>query len=134
MSDHQALRPGRSTSRRHAVGLAGVLALAAAALAYWFRWHQRHEWLVTVVASHCEKVPPLPHVGAVTGVGIVLCLAAGACFVVYLQRCGLLTGALAAVLLIGAFLGVVGGTLVLVDTPTQTSDGLDGSGLPCPEG
>ena len=40
----------------------------------------------------------------------------------------------AAALLFAGILGAAGGTLVLVDTPSKASDGLDGSGLPCPSG
>ncbi|WP_329005441.1 hypothetical protein OHA18_18900 [Kribbella sp. NBC_00709] len=121
-------------SRRSASFLAGLLALVAAVVAYWIRWHERQQWQETVVAGKCQHVPPLPHVGAVTVAGLVLCLAAVGCFIACLPRSHPLIQALACVLLVAALLGAAGGTLVLVDTPTKTSDGLDGSGLPCPSG
>jgi hypothetical protein len=103
-------------------------------VAYWVRGHQRQQWFDTVVANKCRHVPPLPQVGAVTVAGLILCLAAVGCFLAAMPRAHLLIQMLAGVLLIAAVLGAAGGTLVLVDTPTKTSDGLDGSGLPCPSG
>ncbi|MFI5696735.1 hypothetical protein ACIA58_33080 [Kribbella sp. NPDC051586] len=121
-------------SRRSTTLLAGLLALAGAVVAYWVRWHERQEWLHTVVATRCQHVPPLPHVGVVTVTGLILCLAAVGCLLASLPRARPLTQALSGVLLIAAILGAAGGALVLADTPTKASDGLDGSGLPCPSG
>ncbi|WP_432887064.1 hypothetical protein ACQPYH_04660 [Kribbella sp. CA-245084] len=121
-------------SRRTAALVAGLLALVAAAAAYWVRWHERQDWLHTVVGTKCQHVPPLPQVGVVTVAGMVLCLAAAGCFLASAPRARALTQALAGVLLVAAVIGAAGGGLVLVDTPTKASDGLDGSGLPCPSG
>lgn len=112
----------------------GGLALAAAALAYWWRWSRRQDWLETVLAQNCRHVPPLPHVGALTLLGIVMCLVAVACFSACLLHSPRIVSAVAGLLLIAAVLGAVGGTVVLADTPSKPSDGLDGSGLPCPTG
>ena len=122
--------------RRRSLGLVlgGVLALSVAALAYWYRWSRRQHWLETVLAQDCRHVPPLPQVGAVTLVGIAMCLVAAACSGVALLRATPLIPALAGILLTTALLGVLGGTVVLTDTPSKPSDGLDGSGLPCPSG
>lgn len=114
--------------------LGGVLALIVAALAYWYRWSRRHHWLETVLAQDCRHVPPLPQVGAVTLIGIALCLVATACAGVALLRSTRVLTALAVLLLTTALLGAVGGAIVLTDTPSKPSDGLDGSGLPCPSG
>jgi hypothetical protein len=113
---------------------AGLLALVGAVAAYWVRWHERQGWLHTVVTTKCQHVPPLPQVRVVTVVGLVLCLAAVGCLVAGLPGARPLGQALACLLLIAAVLGAAGGALVLLDTPTRTSDGLDGSGLPCPSG
>ncbi|MER7251744.1 hypothetical protein [Kribbella sp. NPDC000426] len=112
----------------------GALALAGAVIAYWIRYHERQNWLHTVVATKCQHVPPLPHVGAVTVAGLVLCVIAAAYFVAATPRSRPAFQALAALLLVTAVLGAAGGALVLFDTPTKTSDGLDGSGFPCPSG
>lgn len=122
--------------RRRSLGLilGGVLALGVGALAYWYRWSRRQHWLETVLANDCRHVPPLPQVGAVTLVGIAMCLVAAACSAVALLRFSRATTALAGILLTTALLGALGGTVVLIDTPTTPSDGLDGSGLPCPSG
>ncbi|MGW6201994.1 hypothetical protein ACWF0M_37970 [Kribbella sp. NPDC055110] len=42
--------------------------------------------------------------------------------------------ALTAILVTAAMLGAIGGTVVLTDTPSPPSDGLDSSGLPRPSG
>jgi hypothetical protein len=114
--------------------LGGGLALGVAALAYWYRWSRRQDWLDTVLAQDCRHVPPLPQVGVVTLAGIAMCLIAAACSGVALPRSTRAASALAGILLTAALLGAIGGTVVLADTPSAPSDGLDGSGLPCPSG
>jgi hypothetical protein len=139
--------PGRtfhrgSTRRRSArmrgrsVGLivGGVLALSVGALAYWYRWSRRQHWLETVLAEDCRHVPPLPQVGTVTLLGIAMCLVAAACSSIALLRSSRSLTAIAGILLTTALLGGLGGTVVLTDTSSKPSDGLDGSGLPCPSG
>ena len=122
--------------RRRSLGLilGGVLALIVGALAYWYRWSRRQHWLETVLAQDCRHVPPLPQVGAMTLVGIAMCLVAAVCAGVALLRSTRALTALSVLLLTTALLGALGGTIVLTDTPSKPSDGLDGSGLPCPSG
>ncbi|TDW92311.1 hypothetical protein [Kribbella sp. VKM Ac-2566] len=122
--------------RRRSLGLilGGVLALSVGALAYWYRWSRRQHWLETVLAQDCRHVPPLPQVGIVTLGGIAMRLVAAACSSVALLRSSRGLTALAGILLTAALLGSLGGTVVLTDTPSKPSDGLDGSGLPCPSG
>ncbi|TCC07927.1 hypothetical protein [Kribbella soli] len=122
--------------RRRSLGLVlgGVLALSVGALAYWYRWSRRQHWLETVLAQDCRHVPPLPRVGAVTLIGIAMCLVAAGCSGAALLRSSRGLTALACIVLTTALLGGLGGTVVLTDTPSKPSDGLDGSGLPCPSG
>lgn len=122
-------------SGRTAALAGGLVALAAAVGALWWRHALRDDWLTEMRATDCSPLRDLPDVGLQVWGAVVLSLLAVLLFATHALAGGRRTTprtvvglGLAAV----AAVVVVASVFLATTTPTDANDGLDGSGLPCP--